>query len=401
MLPLLASVARPAAAQKPFPRPELAAGADTNDAAAYYELGRSLVKSKPDRAAAGFYWATRLNPNHPAAVYSLGLALRMRDLNATIGELERVFIVGDARQARRAMDRADKRLHGPTKDGFTLDSLDRRAMMLDPFLHRDLDLVISTQIMKRLYGSKGAEAQAKAIERDIRLKAVALEDAGDAEGALSAYAVGAPFDVDPAYMLFARARLFRQLGNGDSAEAAIAAALLVSRKQDADSLSFRSLYYEPKALMEYAFGVLCEERDDSQCARQAYGRALQEDLAFFPAHVRLARLALQSADTVDAQSELTLALDAAPRDPYLVLVAASLVAQLGDHAQADSLLRRLATDEPYFAIPHLLLGRLGEATGKRSEAAASYRAYLVRAARGAPERAGVAARLAALDGGAP
>ena len=40
-------------------RPPLPAGADTNDARAYYDFGLSKLEREPDRAADAFYWAVR------------------------------------------------------------------------------------------------------------------------------------------------------------------------------------------------------------------------------------------------------------------------------------------------------------------------------------------------------
>ena len=43
-------------------RPRLAAAADTNDAGAYYRLGRERLERSPEEAAAAFYWASQIDP---------------------------------------------------------------------------------------------------------------------------------------------------------------------------------------------------------------------------------------------------------------------------------------------------------------------------------------------------
>ena len=202
-------------------------------------------------------------------------------------------------------------------------------------------------------------------------------------------------------MHMARARLFRGLGNGDSTEAEIAAAILTARAIDRSSLSAQNYVYEPKAQLEFAFGSVCEDRDDFACARQAYGRSLQEDLAFFPAHLRLARLALAVGDTADAQSELALAGDAAPDDPYALAVRGIMLAQLSDFSDARAAFTRLIAREPDFAGGYLLRARLDDLDHHTPEAVESYNAYLMHAPRSATDRADVASRLATLQPGAP
>jgi len=63
--------------------------------------------------------------------------------------------------------------------------------------------------------------------------------------------------------------------------------------------------------------VLLEQHDRVSEAREAYGRALQEDIAFYPAHVRLGLLALNAKDTSTAISELDLAAQVAGTEPYV------------------------------------------------------------------------------------
>jgi hypothetical protein len=50
-------------------RPRLAAGADTNDARAYYDHGLAKIERDPAEAADAFYWATRINPGVADAYY--------------------------------------------------------------------------------------------------------------------------------------------------------------------------------------------------------------------------------------------------------------------------------------------------------------------------------------------
>lgn len=380
--------AHPLAAQEPrFKRPSLPAGADTNDARQYRALGRSLIESKPGRATAAYYWALRLEPNHAESNYAYAMAIRMGHISA---------IIGDLRMSASAGERRARKL---SPEAALVDSLQRRALMLDPFLRRDLDLLVERRFDEELLGPDFRAARQAARERDVRTNAVRKDIGGEAEEALALYAVSLQFTRNPSDIHFARARLFRGLRDGDSAEAALSEAIRTARKADADSLTMQSIFYEPKTLLEYAFGMLCEEEHDSPRAREAYGRALQEDLAFFPAHLRLARLAFEAGDTADAASELALATEAAPDDPYLLVTRGSLLARMGRHEEARASLERLTRAAPDFATGHLLLATLEDVDRRPAEAARSYAAYLAHARRDAPERERVTARLAALQQG--
>src|SRR6476619_1749563 len=50
----------PAQGKKEPRRPKLAAGADTNDARAYYDFAMQQLTKEPEDAANALYWATRL-----------------------------------------------------------------------------------------------------------------------------------------------------------------------------------------------------------------------------------------------------------------------------------------------------------------------------------------------------
>lgn len=108
-------------AQSPPKRPHLAAGADTNDARAYYARGVDLLTQDAWTAAAAFYWATRLEPGWAEALYAQRVAGLMAQEPTLMGYLEGVRSVIESRQARR------------------LDSLEYQAERLNPFFARDLD----------------------------------------------------------------------------------------------------------------------------------------------------------------------------------------------------------------------------------------------------------------------
>ena len=62
--------------------------------------------------------------------------------------------------------------------------------------------------------------------------------------------------------------------------------------------------YESKALLEHSIGLVQQRLGNKSAAKEAFGRALQEDLSYFPAHVQLAYLALDGKDTTTLESQL-------------------------------------------------------------------------------------------------
>ncbi|HEY2804639.1 MAG TPA: hypothetical protein VGI92_02155, partial [Gemmatimonadales bacterium] len=75
----LVLAAAPLGAQRPPRRPRLAAGADTNDAVAYFQFGLDKVENDPSGGEAAFYWAARLDPMSPQSQYALYIARLLRD----------------------------------------------------------------------------------------------------------------------------------------------------------------------------------------------------------------------------------------------------------------------------------------------------------------------------------
>ena len=119
-----AAMPDPAAAEQIRPelrRPSLESDADTNDARAYYALGVRLFDHDPKTAAAAFYWATRLEPGWAEALY----ARRLTGLMTNRWLLMR-YVEGSPQTRRSA-------------EALRLDSLEYRALRLNPFFSRDLD----------------------------------------------------------------------------------------------------------------------------------------------------------------------------------------------------------------------------------------------------------------------
>jgi len=138
-------------------------------------------------------------------------------------------------------------------------------------------------------------------------------------------------------------------------------------------------FYESKAVLEHSIGLIDERQTRLAPAREAYGRALQEDLNYYPAHVRLGMLALARNDTVTALRELDLAAQIRGDDPWVQTTYGVTLAQTGHLADAEAHLRKAVELEPLYAAPYYVLGRVAEMAGRAPDAIAHYRAYLAHA----------------------
>ena len=172
-------------------------------------------------------------------------------------------------------------------------------------------------------------------------------------------------------------------GQVDSALAQFQLALTELRSHDTEDLVY---FYDSKALFEHTIGMLLEQENDFAGAREAYARALQEDLAFYPAHQRLGLLALGMHDTTTALSELDLAVQIAGDEPFLRYVYGWALAAAGKYQEASEQLKQAVTIEPYFALPQVTLGRVYEQLFDGKSAQAAYTAFLALASQKDPQR---------------
>jgi len=386
--------AAPLGAQdKPPRRPKLAELADTNDAKAYYDRGLELLERDPDQAGNAFYWASRLNPGWAEALYARRVAGFMNNEH-----MIRRYVNGDwgaisSREAQR------------------LDTLEYRAQMINPFFIRDLERpffvswvrAVVNEDQRRSGGRPldvGDEAQLDYFIEGIirtgtsfRARAALLAGQRRFEQALDLYERALQDSRDKPSIRWERARILYGMGVYDSALVELQAA--VKEMRDRDTTRMRS-WYRSKELFEHATGMIHEMRGNVDSAKAAYGRALQEHLSYYPAHMRLGTLALLSGDTATAVSELDLAVQVAPDEPLVRITYGALLAQIGKPDDAETHLRRAAELEPYFAMPQYLLGRLAELKRNREAAIAAYQVYLAKASKRDGRRAEVTQRLADL-----
>jgi tetratricopeptide (TPR) repeat protein len=151
-------------------------------------------------------------------------------------------------------------------------------------------------------------------------------------------------------------------------------------------------------MLEHSLAKVHEARGNTTAAREAYGRALEEDLAFYPAHFELANLAFQAGDTAAGLSEMELATQTSSNDPLVRLVYAYVLMATKRYGEAEAQLTKAIELEPYFANLYHVLGLVYEAQKKQGAAIAQYEACLQRASLAHPMREETARRLAALRG---
>ncbi|HEX5725573.1 MAG TPA: tetratricopeptide repeat protein [Longimicrobiaceae bacterium] len=363
------------------PRPRLPAGADTADAQVYYSYGLQVVEEQPRRAAAAFYWATRIRPGWADALYA-----RHAALVAGYGDL---YTLG--RRGRRP------------PEVLALDTLFLRALTLDPFLYRKLE----RQLLIRMVTFSDESDVAGAYRLDTFLRSAAPE-----LRAMNAYGKG-EFEEAARHLEEAvrgarkksrlRAELARVLYlSGDRARAleVMRQAVAEAHTEDEDEDN-PIVYYESKALLEQSIGHLLELGGDLAGAREAYGRALQEDLAYYPAHARLARLSLATGDTAAALAEMDLAVQLDPASGYLRFSYAVMLVQARKYLEAGEQLTKAIELEPWFAAPYLLLGKLYDGSNSPAEALDYYRRFLERASRSHSDRAWTTQRIGQLEAAPP
>jgi tetratricopeptide (TPR) repeat protein len=391
MLAVVSATALPAQKPEQVPkRPKLATSVDTNDVRAYLDLGIKMLEGDPDVAAAAFYWAARLNPAEAEAYYGRRSALIL-----TNRRVLSTYIDG-SRRDRQAM-----------REFRALDSLQLRALLLNPFLYRRLENRLFNDYIRQL--ARQGPTSEQPTDADLLFEIntylqhagastrawVAYAD-GNFDDALREYAYAMKSEREKAPYRLERARIFGMRAQPDSAIAEFNLALEEMRKSDAKSIVY---VYDSKAAIEHSIGMLLEARDRPSEAREAYGRALQEDIAFYPAHLRLGLLALTGKDTANAISELDLATQLAGSEPYVRYIYGFTLASAGHQDEALTQIAKAIELDPYYALPYLALAQLQEKKGDKAAARTAYHAFLDHASQQAPQRSDAEQRLLILASG--
>lgn len=360
------------------PRPPLSAGTDTADAQNYYRRGVELLRSDPVSAASHFQWASRLSPDWVDPLQGWRAALLL--------------------QNTRTLSQALSSSGRENAASRTADSLFYEGVVRAPLAYRQFDKEVWDAVLEllaretaRAYGIGEDEARYE-LERSLRELAPEMrawdhyvnrrwEDALiDYESALRRADEESKgrFHVERAHILGLSGRL-------NPAREEMAAALDEFRNVEQEDQELRP-FYESKALYLHIMGALWEIEGDTQEAEQAYGQAAVEDLSFYPAHISLARLALEKGDTALAVSEYRLAADLRPGDPVLSFQYAQFLRARGEVDDAISQLEAAVAANPWWAPPYRSLGILHEEKEEHQEALDCYIDFLLRAPLNDPDR---------------
>jgi tetratricopeptide (TPR) repeat protein len=366
---MLAFSANFASAQSVEPprRPKLEAKADTNDWESYYDYGIRVLRTFPQRSYEAFYWASRLAPWTADPLYAQWVAFHLRNI----------------RRFERYLDDDSNVLMAP--DVQRVDSALALAFLRNPFVHRALETTLwealgvwGSSLLIRAWGAYGSQKLDKATEMFGRAIAEKPEK-------LFRYRQ-------------VRAVLFVAAKQYDSALAEMTAVVDETRRRDQKELVRE---YESKAYYEYAIGRLESARSNPKAAREAYERALVEDLAYAPAHIALALMADEERNHTSALTSFAQAVEIRPSDPVYRYQFAVALMKAGRMQEGLDQIERVIVLEPYFAEPYLFKGAAHEQLGKPDSARLAYQLYLDRAPRNAPNRAHATRRVAALESGPP
>lgn len=363
----------------PVPTEPLEIGGTSRPSARdYYAFGESVLETRPGLAADAFYWASRRDPTWAAPLAGRRLALFLSDRG-----LYRLYLSGSQRSLE----------HPKVQQ---LDSMYLRALKLNPFLDRGLEATaVKAQWKESIRRSVRRRNPGTYIDDATLSEALAdmLQEADYETRGWLAHCEGRYLDAIRYYELALEgshrtaelhadlARVLIMVGRHTEAVGHMEAGVANLRAREDDQLV---RVYSSKALYLHTIGLIEENRGATRAARAAYAEALQEDLSYHPAHVRLAELALASGDTTTALSEMRLAADIAPDDALVLLSYGRLLQATNDLPGAEAAFQHLTAVEPWFPTGHHELALLLDSQGRAAEAAAAYRAFLDRAPANAP-----------------
>jgi Tfp pilus assembly protein PilF len=345
-------------------RPKLGADADTNDAGAYYRFGVSQIDGSPQDAADAFYWAIRLDPTVAEGYYARWAALHLSDKYRLVAYYQR-----DKKTMRSVEVRQ-------------LDSLRLRAMSMNPYLYRKFEKIMFQHYLESYIQQQYPGVDQAELSFELRkmlgqggpeTKAINAYTSGNFPYALEEYAAAMNGYRDQSYLHAERGRIFYMLGAYDSAATELTLAVKQMRAYDKDEVVF---IYESKALYEESLGMIAEKQGRPDSAREAYGRALLEDLSFAPAHLKLGAIDLAKGDTAAAINEFDVAAQVQPNDGVIAYLYGRTLLLSARDALALEQLKRAATLEPYYAEPRFLLALIYDNSDYKEDAIANYTEFV-------------------------
>jgi tetratricopeptide (TPR) repeat protein len=390
------SATLPAHTQERVPRrPRLPAGADSSDPLANYRYGLSVIDEDPRAADAAFYWALRLSPSWAEALYARRVAV----------------LRSDERRLLRYM-RGDKSVVRQLR---WADSLMYRSRLLDPFIYQDLDRNFLQHYLRTLIAEDlQRRGYTLAEQNDMRHEIDVFVDkqlSSDANVGLRAWMAFSAREMQTAAQLYGK--IVGQKSNPDAREDRATVFYLVQRYDSAAAELEKAIVefadrdrkeeiplYRPKALLYYKLALARAKENNLTAAQDAFGKALEEDLSFYPAHITLAQLAITKGDTATALRELDLAVQLGPNEVLPFIRYAEMLVHVGRDNDAVAPLKKVIESEPYYAPPRLRLARVLDKQGDKAGAIEQYNAFLRTTPRNDQFRGEARERIVALGGSA-
>jgi tetratricopeptide (TPR) repeat protein len=327
-------------------RPKLPRDADTNDARAYVAYG-NLDNTPWDKTHDAYYWAWRLEPNVTDYLYMRWNALWMRQ----------------PRQWRNEYNSGAGYVV-KSKEAKVIDSLWPEVLKRDPLPY----------LRSACY--LGAASDALAFYNNPLDRAIVLFDVNCFRQAADTLAL--VLQKDPTLwglrLLRARALYYTQQYRGAAAEIQIVLDTLRARDE-----KYIGVWYNTKELFEHMIAASLLRARDVPGARAALGRALTENLSYFPAHALLSQIAMDQGQIPTALQEAELAVGLKENDGVLRYDYGVLLYRSGKIAEAEAQFARAVELEPYWAEARRMLAVTLDQQQKGEEAVAAYEAFLARA----------------------
>jgi Tfp pilus assembly protein PilF len=348
----------PAGAQKKEKvpkRPKVNAAADTNDWQVYHQAGLASLRTRPDRAAEAFYWASRLDPSRAEPLYARWAALWMARPEHLWEYWRGAEYVVNSGESQR------------------IDSLRWRASLRNPFVHQGpLRLLLAT-----MWDTRFGEGNWDWSGSGDNLAWLDYTEGRFGEAAARLAVIMAKdqrrFDLH-----YDRALALHGMGRHDSAAAELATLVEEMNKRDRKRLV---RFYESRAMYEYQAGIAHLLGGQTDQAREAFMRALSEDLSMYMAHGALGGVALALGDTAMALNEYGQAVQLNGTDPSLRTDYGLILLANRQYTDAAEQLRMATELEPYFATPYYYLGIALDNAGQKAGARTAYTEFVSRAPR--------------------
>ncbi|MCC7003821.1 MAG: hypothetical protein IT357_16815 [Gemmatimonadaceae bacterium] len=325
-------------------RPAVPNGSDPKSWEPYFDLGVKLMKSQPSAAADAFYWATRFDPTRAEPPFARYAAF---------------FVLAKQEDAIAYFRSEPTILRRP--DVLAADSLRTLALMRNPFVHRGLEILIFDRMPGNFSDSRDTRAWIAYSNGEFP-KAIDLHSATinrEGEKAL--------------WRRYDRALAYVAANQLPLALADLRALVEALRAQDAKETV---VLYRSKHFLLYMIGMILTQQRNYVEARTAFQEAQLEDAAFAYGNAGLAALSRAQRNPTQAAGEYALAVELAPNDGVLRQQYGQVLIDLQRYEGAVEQLQRATTLEPYWALPHLYLGRAREKQGKMDEAFAHYERFV-------------------------